>query len=122
MALLTLIRLIYEKIKCVNQIGTWNCSILGSIHDKPKLVIAGLHLTGLQGLCLPSFKTKERARSQQQRHQWFNEWGSLHIWSKVLEQHPTLCSGRQTGHGSSLCSWGEGEITSYTRIDIRLAH
>ena len=36
-------------------------------------------LTGLQGLCLPSFKTEERAQSWQQRYQWFNEWGSLHV-------------------------------------------
>ena len=33
--------------------------------------------TGLQVLCLPSLKSKERAWSQQQRHQWFNEWKTL---------------------------------------------
>ena len=30
-------------------------------------------LTGLQGLCLPTFKTEEIAQRQQQRHHWFNE-------------------------------------------------
>ena len=36
-----------------------------------------LHPAGLQGLRLPSFKTEQRAWSQQQRHQWFNGWGDL---------------------------------------------
>ena len=40
---------------------------------------AGLHPTDLQALCLPSFKTKERAQSQQQRHQWFNGRGELQV-------------------------------------------
>ena len=35
--------------------------------------------TGLQVLCSPSFKTEERAQSQQQSHRWFNGWGSLCI-------------------------------------------
>ena len=42
-------------------------------------IYVGLHPTGLQGLYLPSFKPEERARSQQQRHQWFNGWGILHM-------------------------------------------
>ena len=33
------------------------------------LLCVGLHPTGLQGLCLPSFKTEKRAQSQRQRHQ-----------------------------------------------------
>ena len=67
----------------------------------------------LQGLRLPSFKTEERARSQLQRHQWFNGRGSLHVWSQVLERHPTVCSRRPAGHGSRLHSRGEGETASY---------
>ena len=55
--------------------------------------IIGLHPAGLQCLYLSSFKTEERAQGQQQTHQWFNGCGSLHVWSKVLEQHPTLCGG-----------------------------
>ena len=35
------------------------------------LTIIGLHPESLQGLFLPSFKTKERAQSQQKRHQGF---------------------------------------------------
>ena len=27
---------------------------------------------------LPSFKMEERTHNQQQRHQWFNGWGSFH--------------------------------------------
>lgn len=38
---------------------------------------AELPSTDPQALCLSSFKTQERARSQRQRHQWFNESGSL---------------------------------------------
>ena len=42
---------------------------------------------------LPSFRTQERTQSQQQRHQWFNECGGLHIWNKVLGgQNPIMCS------------------------------
>ena len=35
------------------------------------------------------------------------EGGSLHVWSKVLERHPTVCIRLQwrAGHGSSL-RWG----------------
>ena len=49
----------------------------------------GLHSTDLQGLCLPSFKTKERAQSQQQRHQQFNREGASYMleaksWSDTL--------------------------------------
>lgn len=47
----------------------------------------GLRSAGLQGLYLPSFKTEERARSQHQRHQWFNGWGNLlseaRSWSSI---------------------------------------
>ena len=55
----------------------------------------GLHPTGLQGLHLPSFRTKNRAWSQQQRHRWFSGWRSLYVWSKVLEWHPTVADGGQ---------------------------
>ena len=42
---------------------------------------------------LPSFRTQERTQSQQQRHQWFNECGGLHIWNKVLGgQNPMVFS------------------------------
>ena len=34
--------------------------------------------------------------------------GSLHVRSKVLEQHPTMCGAQQAGHGGTLCSQGEG--------------
>ena len=52
-------------------------------------------LTGLQGLCLPSFKTEERAQSQQQRYQLFHKWGSLPVWRKFLELHSTMYCGWQ---------------------------
>ena len=60
--------------------------------------------SGLQGLCLPSFKTEETAWSQQQRHQWFNGWGSLQVRSKFLERYPTVCSGPWAGRVGRLCS------------------
>ena len=71
--------------------------------------------TGPLGLHLPSFKSEERARSQQQRHQWFNGQGELTCLKKGPGVTPTVCSGQRTGRGSSLCSQGEGEITSYKR-------
>ena len=33
-------------------------------------------LPGLWALCLPGFKTKERAWSQRQKHQWSSGWGA----------------------------------------------
>lgn len=39
-------------------------------------LVAGLHPTRRWALCLPSCKTKERARSWWQSLQWFNEWGT----------------------------------------------
>ena len=40
-------------------------------------------------------------------------------WS---DRHPAGCGRRKAGHGGRLRSWGQGEITSYGGIDIRLAH
>ena len=64
---------------------------------------------------LPSFKTKERAQSQQQRRQWSNGWEILRVWSKVLEWHPNVCSSQQAGHGckQSLKEGGNGRRGSY---------
>lgn len=65
--------------------------LLGKRTDLDKIfptnVCAGLHSTSLQGLYLPSLKTKERAQSQWQSYQWFNGRQNLHVWSKFLEQH-----------------------------------
>lgn len=41
-----------------------------------------------------------------------NGWGILHIWSEVLEWHPTLGNGQQAGHGSSPTKGGERKISS----------
>ena len=38
---------------------------------------------------------------------------SLHVWSRALEWHPTLCARWPAGHGSRLCYWGKREVTSY---------
>ena len=55
-----------------------------------------LHLTGLQGLCLPCFKTEERARSQQQRHQWFNDGGAYTSEARSWSDNPPCAAdGRQ---------------------------
>ena len=73
----------------------------------------GLHPAGLQALYLPSPKTKGRAQSQWQRHQWFNGWGSLCVWNKVLERHPIVGGRQPAGLGGILSSWGKGKVTSY---------
>ena len=60
--------------------------------------IVGLHATGLQVLHLSSFKTEERAQSQQQRHQWFNGWRNL----TCLKQGPGVtphCVQLMVGEG-----------------------
>ena len=66
---------------------------------------------------------QERAWSQQQRHhQWFNGWGSSHVWSQVLEQYPTACGRQRGGRGGSLCFQGKGELISYRGTDVRWSH
>ena len=72
------------------------------------MVVLGLSSTNLQGLCLPSFKTEEVAQSQQRTNNDLMDGGSLHVQSKVLEQHPTMCGAQQAGHGGTFCSQREG--------------
>lgn len=37
--------------------------------------------------------------------------GKLACMKQILEQHPTVCTRWQAGHGSSLhCGWGMGEL------------
>ena len=45
-----------------------------------------------------------------QRHQWFNGWGSLHVWNKVLERHPTVGGAGQAGRVGSLGPGGKGRL------------
>ena len=82
-------------------------------------VSVGLYPSGLQGLHFLSFKNKERAQSQQQRHQWSNGWGNLHIWGTVLEQYPTVCCSWWAGYGGSLHSQGRGRLPVLRGIDVR---
>lgn len=86
------------------------------------LLGVGLHPTGLQALGLPSFKTKERAQSQWQRHQWFSGWGDLTCLKqgRGVTPHRLQQTVGRTWQQSLL--QGEGEVTSYRRIDVRLAH
>ena len=95
----------------------------GHVRKKMEAEIEVLHLGGLpsagqQALCLPSLETKERAWNQQWRHQWLNGRGSLHVGSKVLARHPTLCGGRWAGHGSSIPSWGTGRLSVIGGTDV----
>ena len=53
--------------------------------------------------------------------------GSLHVQSKVLEQHPTMCGAQQAGHGGTLCSQGEGgggegKLSVIGGTELRQAH
>lgn len=94
-----------------------------SLHDELTSPAVGLHPVGLQGLYSPSFKIKEGAQRQQQRHQWFNRWGSLHVWSKDLEQNPTVYSGRQGKTWRQPSVLGEeGDYQFIGGTDGRLAH
>ena len=54
-----------------------------------------------------------RAQSQRQRHQWFNGWGSLPLWSEVLERHPATCGRPWAGQGAVFAPRGNAEIASY---------
>ena len=68
--MISIIYLEIKHMKTTQRIGGGNGNTL---------YVVGLHPTGLQGLCLPSFKPLERGESQQQRQQWVNGWGSLHV-------------------------------------------
>ena len=65
----------------------------------------GLHPAGLRCLDLSRIKTEETALREQQRHLWFNGVGSLHDWSKVLEQQPT-CRVDEQDKVAVFAGWG----------------
>lgn len=72
----------------------------------------------------PSLNTEERAPRQQQGHQCFNGCGSLFVWSRILEQHPTMSvdsSKDPRARRGSLWYQGQREVISYKGIDIRCA-
>ena len=72
----------------------------------------------------PASRLKKEPRINNRDCWWFNGWGSLHIWSKGLERHPTLCHEQWVEHGTVFPPRDEegGEGTSYSGIDIRWAH
>ena len=92
------------------------------LHLPAALPIVGLHSRALQAPYLPTLETRETAQSWWQRHQWFNGWEHLRVWSKVLDWHPSVCYSQQAGHGSSLHSGKRRRLPIIGRIDIRLAH
>ena len=71
-----------------------------------------MHMYQLGCTMQEAHKTKHRARGREQRHQWFNGWGSLHVQCRVLEEHSTESCRRWTGHGGSLRS-GAGSRAGY---------
>ena len=80
--------------------------------------ICWVHPTGFVG---PSIKTSIKTDERVWIHQWFNEYGTLHVWSRVLEQHSTVCSRWRAGYGVSLCfRWVK--ITHYRGIDVKWVH
>ena len=62
------------------------------------------------------FKMEERARSQWQRRQRFNGWGSSHVRSKVLEWPPS-CGADM----AAVFPW-KGGVPVIVGIDLRLAY
>ena len=84
--------------------------------------VVGLHPTDLQALCLRSFKTKKRAQSAIRDINGLMDGGAFtseaRSWSNIS---PCVAYG-MAGHGGTLCSPGEGEITSYRGIDVRWAY
>ena len=93
----------------------------------------GLHcLQGLQGLYLPSFKTKERTPSQRQRHQLFHGWGIVQVWSRIPEQQPipgatthSACSRHRHDRATGMSLFALTErrkLPVIGEIDFRLTH
>ena len=68
----------------------------------------------------PASRQKKEPWSQQQRHQWFNGRGSLHVWSKVLEWHPIVCSSHDMA--AAFVPRGGGRFPVIGGVDVRLAH
>lgn len=82
----------------------------------------GLDCAGLQTWCLPSLMTKERTQSQWQRHQWCNGWGSLYIWSQVLEQPPSPAPQHRAGRTWQQSSLMVGEGRLPVKGELSLFH
>lgn len=62
-----------------------------------------------------------RAQSQQQSHQWLNDWGASR--SEVTAYHVQLTESRKWWQSSFLGNGGvTGEIANYRGIDNRWAH
>lgn len=72
------------------------------------MVSVGLHLTGLQGLYSPRFKTEVS-----DRHQWFNRWWELtYLKQGLSDTSPCEADGRQD-RVAIIAPRGRGEAGSY---------
>ena len=74
----------------------------------------GLHPAGLQGLYWPSFKTKVRAQSQQQRHQWFLVGGWAYTSEARSPSNTPPCAADDGQDVTAVFTpGGRGEVTIY---------
>lgn len=81
-----------------NTQGVFECGSVQVRCRYPVWVYVGLCPAGLHGCRCPASGPKEKSPKEPQRHQW--QWTSPRT-KGVLEQHPTVCSRWQAGHGSS---------------------
>lgn len=63
---------------------------------------------GPQALYLPSSKTKGSPESETET--WFNAWGGLEVWSKVLDQHHTCAVDSRQGLAAIFSPRGRGKL------------
>lgn len=71
---------------------------------------------------LPSFKIEQRARSQQQRHPWFNGQGSLHVEARSWSHTPPcVANGGQEIEAVFAPRW-RGRLPIIGGINVRLAY
>ena len=79
----------------------------------PRLLFCCIPQTSKAWLAQFHNQRKSRKSATETKTSWLNRWRTLPVSSKVLEQHPIVCSagaGRQDGHVGRFHCWGLGEV------------
>ena len=109
-------------------LGRWPLCMLfkseaGTLTPETSTSVLGWTPQTYNACTCPALRIVERTQSKQQTHQWFNQCGGLHVWSKFPEWHPIACNGHMKdmmavfAPGGKWCS--AGEITVIRSDQIR---
>ena len=83
------------------------------------LTLLGCTLQAYKPCTCPASRLKKEPGVSNRDISGLTDRGILHVWSKVLERHPTICGRWQD---RATVSQGQGEVTSYRGDYISLAH